>query len=223
MLQALLWMVVTVVAGFGLHSLAYFVRHRRSEKVAPPNVSGRVVMYGLFVVIGMGFGLFGWNIAVSAKDEAADWPTTAGVITVFQAEEEGIVYDRGFSFSGDVTDPLYPVNLNYEYSVDGTTYTGDKILAEEQLTDGKLQLEKAELDDYREKYPVGKQVSVLYDPDEPSQSALETSDNTAPAIMGTSAGVLFSLIGGVFSFPIAQYLFSRSDQGEEITSSEEDY
>ena len=212
MVQVLLLTLVCNVIGFGLHAAAYFGRRRQSDKVGPPNVSGRVVMYGIFVLVGIGFGLFGWNIAVSADDEAADWPQTDGVITEFQEMDAAVIYDRGFSFSGDVTDPLYPVLLSYEYTVDGETFSGEKILVDEQLHEGLHEFEEAELKDYRQKYAVGTTVDVLYNPDDPSEAALETADNRVVLALGVGAGVLFGLVTGVFAWPIGQYMATGADR-----------
>lgn len=212
-----IYLGLTVLAGFGLHAGGNWFRHRKSDTASTPVASGRVVMYGIFVLVGIGFGLFGWNIALSAEDEAADWPTADGEITLFQELDEAVIYDRGFSFSGDVTEPLHPVLLNYEYTVDDTLYTGDKILADEQLNDGFHEFEQAELDDYREKYSAGTKVEVLYNPDDPSESALETANNTGLVALGIGAGVLFGLVTGVFAFPIAQFWMNRPEPEETDT------
>ena len=211
MLSILLYMGLTIVAGFGLHFALYFMRRRRSERVSTPVASGRVIMYGIFVLVGIGFGLFGWNIAVSSQDEAADWSKADGEINVFQELDKAVIYDRGFSFSGDVTEPLHLVELTYDYTVDGQTYTGDKILSDEQLRDGFHEFEEAELEDYRDKYPAGKSVKVLYNPDDPSEAALETEDNAALLGLGIGAGVLFGLVTGVFALPIVQYWLNHPE------------
>lgn len=215
MLQALLLMLATVLIGFGLHAAIYIFRRRRAQKPSPPSVSGRVVMYGLFMLVGIGFGLFGWNIAVSAQDETSDWPSAEGTITSFLELDETVIYDRGFSFSGNVTDPLHPVLLSYEYKVDDTSYVGDKIFADEHLNDGFHEFEEQELEEYRKKYPEGQAVDILYNPDDPSQAALEITDNTGLTVLGIGAGVLFGIVTGVFAFPIAQYTMNPAKETED--------
>lgn len=214
MLQALLLMLATVLIGFGLHAAIYTFR-RRAQKATPPSASGRVVMYGLFILVGIGFGLFGWNIAVSAQDETSDWSSTEGTITSFLELDETVIYDRGFSFSGNVTDPLYPVLFSYEYQVDNVSYVGDKIFADERLNDGFHEFEEQELEEYRGKYPEGQAVEVLYNPDDPSQSALEITDNSGLTALGVGAGVLFGVVTGVFAFPIAQYTVNPAKETED--------
>lgn len=92
------------------------------------------------------------------------WQSTTGRIAVSRANGErqlkgGIVY--------------YPF-VKYEYRVNGQTYENNKI----RLTDARegIRHEETVQNNVTRDYPVGKEVQVYYNPDNPAESALRKNN-----------------------------------------------
>lgn len=194
----------TLVAGFILHFIVFSLR---KNKPTTSLISGRVPLFGFFLFVTTIISLFGWATFNTANEDGSDWPSTYGTLTVF--EVEAIDRERGASFNGDVTDPLHLVRLEYTYRVEGTEYTGHRRIVNEQLRDGYLELEEDELDSLNSKYAIGDSVEVIYDPDDPANSALERGNNTPFIALGAGAGTVGGILAGIFAFPVSQSLLRR--------------
>lgn len=198
-----------IAAGFILHLTLFSLRQRSTKPPSAPTLSGRVLLYGFIATVGLLVGLIGWSIYGSEKDDS-DWIQTQGTITALDITD--IDQNRGVSFSGDVTDPLYLVRLEFHYQVDSQEYVGNRRIANESLRDGQLELEPDELEAVQAKYAVGAAVDVFYDPADPEESALEKSDKRPYVALGLSSAVVGSLLAGFFAFPVFQYMWRRKDR-----------
>jgi len=111
------------------------------------------------------------------------WPSTVGTIT------ESAVSGDFQSFGGKsmwIEEP----HLSYSYRVGGNEYTGHNISIAEMDSASK-QDAQAKI----EPYPVGKQVPIYYDPNDPEVAYLERqSGGTALALAGI-VSVIFFVIG----------------------------
>lgn len=146
-----------------------------------------VRVWGLAIVFTVG-GLFivgksVYELANSMK--ASGWPTADGSITHSNMKSKES-YRARFKTKSSTHD----VHLRYRYEVDGKEYTGRRI------TFG--QIDRSSLSDakgYLAKYPVGRNVQIHYDPDNPGDSVLESS---APGMtwMGILLGGLMFVGGG---------------------------
>lgn len=207
--MTLLYTMLTVGLSFTAHWGIY--RLRRQKKT--PSVSGRAIMYAFFALLGLTFSLFGWSIFTTPQIDTSQWPTTDGIVTTFEVEE--VIRDRGFTFSGDVTDPLYLVQLTYSYSVDDQAYTSSQRYLNEALVGGRLQLEADELKKAEARFQVGNKVTVYYNPDNPTEAALENASRTPYRVLGLGSGLLGGVIAGVFAFPFTQFAIRQKDPTED--------
>jgi len=112
---------------------------------------------GIFLVIGAGLTYWGWTILQNAR-ASASWPTADGVIT-----RSGVSHstdsDGGDSYNPEVT---------YTYTVNNTGYDNNTIkFGENSYSSSK------KADGIAGNYPVGKNVTVYYDPEKPDRSVLE--------------------------------------------------
>jgi hypothetical protein len=95
----------------------------------------------------------------AAKQSAQDWPGTMGVVTMSTIQIRRTSKSRS----------EIPV-VGYQYQVNGQTYTGGTIRAGEQFFNVRLM---GDAQKTVERYPVGAQVMVYYNPANPAESALE--------------------------------------------------
>lgn len=145
---------------------------------------------GIFVVIGAGLTYWGWNILQNAK-ASASWPTAEGVVTSSEVSHS-TDSDGGDSYSPEVT---------YRYQVGDVRYENNTIKFGENAYSSRRQAENI-----ADTYPVGRDVTVYYDPGQPDRSVLEP---------GVSGGSYIVLGIGVFFIVIALIIapiifFSRS-------------
>lgn len=123
------------------------------------------------------------------------WPTTEGVITRCDTKP------RGFHFPWET--PEYGV-IEYTYKVGKQQYNSHNIRSGSlRLGSGKYVADFGKPPAYvHQHYPVGKSVSVYYDPDNPSESYLEAAMQDSQIGTGTvltGLGVIF-LIAGIWTF-----------------------
>ena len=119
-----------------------------------------------FLCGGLYLVYYGWTNLRDAR-ASIDWPTTEGNIVASQPAQG----------SGDNSRPGY---IKYVYRVDGVTYSSDVIVFGQHYTH-----------DHFQRYPVGKAVTVTYDPNDVTNAVLEPGEfnNFAPFYFG--GGVLF--------------------------------
>lgn len=127
--------------------------------------------------------------------ESRGWPTADGVITVSQFTSNT---DRD---SGSTT---YGASIAYDYTVNGASYTGSNVHFGQYSTSdpsyGRSIVNR---------YPLGKQVMVYYDPDNPSESVLEPGAGWS-SFMVAGIGILFALVGFIGGF----FQFKKYKRGE---------
>lgn len=122
--------------------------------------------------------------------QARGWPATAGEVIESRVEQRVSRY--------------YPV-VAYRYSVDGRSFTSRVIgLSSERQRFGTFQEAQAVI----VSYPVGSQVQVRYNPDNPSRAALIINE---PPIEVLLAILIGAVIGGFAIFTIRR---NRSATGQ---------
>jgi hypothetical protein len=113
----------------------------------------------------MGFVMALWGNHVVQKGNASiDWPSVPGVV-VWSSDTPTSDLDSGYSAS-----------LVYEYTVRGEIYRGSKISYQSNRTEGQ--------------YPLGKMVTVRYDPENPEVAVL---------VPGAPTGAYLKLILGILA------------------------
>ncbi|MBP86930.1 MAG: hypothetical protein CMJ64_09460 [Planctomycetaceae bacterium] len=148
---------------------------------------GFVVALVLGVVFtGVGFSVayfLGLPMLREAK-ASESWPTTDGVITVARVESK---QERR---EGKTT-TMYSHHIEYRYSVNDEELTGSRVWT----TDGHS---SSSMSSFAKKtvqrYPVGKEVKVFYDPEAPAICALEPG-TTWMTYLPLGLGGLFFVIG----------------------------
>jgi hypothetical protein len=120
--------------------------------------------------------VFGWILALGGvalvllgADETRrvlpvlDWPSTTGYVESARVSSDTVATRVGKWHNSPVVEQRF--HLTYRYRVGGIEYLGRELdLLPVSRRDGKADLRR---------YPVGKAVSVHYDPDRPSAAVLE--------------------------------------------------
>jgi hypothetical protein len=131
----------------------------------------------VFGLIGAGLSYWGWTILQNAR-ASASWPTAEGVISSSEVSHSTDA-EGGDSYSPEV---------DYQYTVDGLPFSDSTIKFGENSYDRRRTAEEIAAT-----YPVGRPVTVYYDPEEPDNAVLE------PGVSGGSyivlgIGVIFILV-----------------------------
>lgn len=132
----------------------------------------------VFGGVGIGLGIWGWGVLTNAR-VSEGWPTAAG--RVVRSEVEHSTDSEG----GD----SYLPQIDYRYQVEGQDYENDRVRYGENSYSNRRQAEAE-----AEKYPVGRQVEVYYEPGDPENSVLEPGA-TLGSYLGVCMGALFLGIG----------------------------
>jgi hypothetical protein len=112
-------------------------------------------------------GFWGRTFVLPVMATSTSWPTTPG-----------ICYEHDINRSWSRPHNHYYAELTYKYTVDGVRYTSDDIcfFQEYNCGFGKHQPEEAQA--LLDLYPQGSQVTVSYDPEDPSRATLQPEDVT---------------------------------------------
>lgn len=109
------------------------------------------LILGLFFITGIITSAWGWRIIVQGR-KTRQWPTTEGSIVTSSLDT--------------ARDDLLP-HITYRYSVNGETLEANVTFSKDITPTQEFS------NSYLEKYPVGSQVQVYYDVNQPSNSTLE--------------------------------------------------
>jgi hypothetical protein len=121
-----------------------------------------VWVFALLAVIGA-VGLFASGRDLLRGRASSSWPTTQGEV-VYSSLEQKMSTDS----DGD-SSVTYAAKVVYNYQVGGQNLTGDRRRFSEASTSSARRAQEI-----ANRYPVGSQVTVYYDPDNPQVSVLET-------------------------------------------------
>ncbi|MFP2904287.1 DUF3592 domain-containing protein [Pyxidicoccus sp. 3LFB2] len=146
-----------------------------------------------------GLGVLVWGLRrMQQTARTADWPSTQGTIrssTVTSREAEPLNPET--SYDDDAPKPkgqtLYRPQVEYTYTVDGQTYTGEALGRDVVEVSSKQHAQS-----HAARYARGATVPVFYDPEDPSQALLE------PGVQASSWAVPGA---GIASIAVATALF----------------
>lgn len=153
---------------------------------------GSIFSMGIFLLIGVLLTIWGWTILQNAR-ASASWPTADGLITDSRVSRS-TDSDGGDSYSPEIT---------YSYAVNNLGYVNNTIKFGENSYGSRSKAEKIAAG-----YPIGRNVTVYYDPEKPDRSVLEPGV-TAGSYIVISIGVFFILIT-LITVPISIYLRNRA-------------
>lgn len=146
----------------------------------------------LFGTLALGAGLFAltWGIqGVLASLASKDWPTAEGTVTQSELEKQR---KKGGAASTQRRNRFtYTPRVTYEFSVEGKSYTGTRLSFSDYATSNEEQMQQVIAP-----YPVGTSVTVYYDPDKPTECALQTGFGWTPVAV-TGAGCILTFIGSI--------------------------
>jgi hypothetical protein len=147
---------------------------------------GALVLGVIFVIVG-GIALAIGIVQYRDGEDTKSWTATTAQVTSTDIEQK--TDTRRDSDGTRRTSTTYTPIVHYEYTVDGTTYDGDRI---------KIGLgagSEGSARDIVERYPAGAEVTAYYDPGNPGSAVLEQgADRTGTYLFGGIGG-LFTLIG----------------------------
>ena len=145
----------------------------------------------LVTVIGIGFIIWGGMVVMEARS-ATNWPETQGTIT-----SSRVIHTTSTSQTNK-SKWYYRAEIKYGYEVDGLEYVSDRL-------DFGTYKHKYKSEVYptgtKNRYPVGKSVTVYYDPIDPEQAVLDRQTG-----MNTYTGLLIGIITTI----VGVLLFLRS-------------
>ncbi len=140
----------------------------------------------VFIVVGVGVAILGNGVLKNAK-QSTDWPAVEGKVISSEVE-------RNQKRSNGKSSTTYHAEVLYDYVVEGTTYSGNKVVFGQGGSSNP-----ASARSIVNRYPRAKIVSVFYNPDTPDVSVLEPGATWQSYIM-LGLGILFAGIGLLLPF-----------------------
>jgi len=118
---------------------------------------------GKYLIIALlaGFAFLTWR-AWQIKQASPNWPFVEGEILAARARAHNETGDH----RGTLKHEWFP-EVRYRYTVNGVTYTGDRLRAF-----GQNHLDEQQALQELAPFPVGQKVKVYYDPSKPTSSVL---------------------------------------------------
>lgn len=139
----------------------------------------RTVLSTLSLFVGV-VGLFGAVYFRRISRRSQKWPTTEGVVTASKvAEMPRIRYV-----------PPYQARVSYRYSVGKRRYISTAL-----NFDGGGYFSRSEAQRVVDRYPVGKQITVYYNPGDPTVAVLEPGGGGDSFTLSAGIGVLGLVMG----------------------------
>ncbi len=141
--------------------------------------SGIVVAGLVFLAVGVA-GVTSWRRTMKRSRASLSWPTVQGrvlasdVLTRYSDQSR---YDRA--------------SVLYQYVVGGTTYSSDTVFHSAVRLSGNIQRARETVS----RYPVGSEVRVYYDPDDP-EAAVLVPGTAAFSGAALAIGLFFAFTGG---------------------------
>ncbi len=138
------------------------------------NVNPNVFIFSAVTLAGIGVSLWGWRVLQRSRAQG-EWPSVTGTIVA--------------SRPGKRDNDLLP-HIEFAYRVDGREYR--RVF---EFPPGTHPLPEF-TESYLKKYPVGREVTVYYDPADPSHATLEPSAHDDWMIL---AAGLVTAVGGALA------------------------
>lgn len=156
-------------------------------------MSQKKPLIGVLLFAGV-FLYLGWEIVrqdigfLQGGSASENWPTVDGQIISSSVESS---YSSGGSGVGSSRyDPI----VEYEYSVEGESFTGDRISFAQQSYSHNTSAEAI-----TKRYSVGRTVPVSYDPEDAANSVLEPGVESGNWL-GIGVGIIFAAVAGRMLF-----------------------
>lgn len=130
---------------------------------------GAVIIGVIFIVVGVGIGYGFYNSQMNAQEQINKSVQTTGEVVQHDVTEEE-ERERDPNTDRVETETVYEFTVQYEYEVKGEEYVSNFI----EPSDSTLTFNsRTTARDYKQKYPVGEEVTVNYVPEDPTKAYLE--------------------------------------------------
>lgn len=142
---------------------------------------------GVLLIAGGLWGIYQQRRREEKVRASQTWPFAKGKILSSEVESK---WGRK-PFTRGMAIPIYKAEIEYEYTVGSQTYTGDTI-----CIGGELNTSFPKRAEERcQRYPVGSEVNVYYDPLDPERSCLEQKGEGSVLMYAAAAAfIIFGLL-----------------------------
>jgi len=140
----------------------------------------------IFILVGAGTGFFGVRGLIRAN-ASTNWPTAEGRVMASSVDR------RRSSSSNGGSSTTYHAEILYEYSVDDTTFDGNRVAYGDYGSSSPSHARRVV-----NRYPVGKTVMVHYMSDNPEESLLEPGIQLQSWFL-PGFGLLFFTVGSLMA------------------------
>jgi hypothetical protein len=146
------------------------------------------IIIACLIFLGFGIGML-IKLAQNFRklQRSKHWLSTKGVITSSDLDAHLSTDDEGFQTT------TYLAKINFSYEVDGIKHDSDRINFDYGMRTSNLRKQQAII----EQYPANSEVTVYYDPDDPTQAVMEKRVNGAFTTILVSA--VFIAIGVILA------------------------
>lgn len=167
------------------------------EKTEPKKDSPQQNLLYAVICLAAGLGMLYWQHSENhAAQVTMEWPTTAGEITASSLDQSQVIRRKAIR-------DVYKPKIEYTYEVDGKKLTGTRI----DVGDSYSSEDPTKGAENQALFPVGKKVTVSYDPADHASSVIE------PGISAQNKRMYWILFGffafitflGVVGVPISIY------------------
>jgi hypothetical protein len=155
---------------------------------------------GFFVLVLLALGIFLIVFSVRSRKKAEEsqaWPNTTGSITLSEVKR---IVNR--DDDGNESYAFIP-SVEFSYSVAGQSYSGKRLAFGGSIA----QKDPAAVQKGLERYPVGAQVTVYYNPEKPSEAVLERQAGGIKWAM--TLGILCLVLSFCIACPLLYGLISK--------------
>ena len=157
------------------------------------NLKSLFIFFGVITLF-MGIVTFvPWTLNLSKSMETKNWSTTGGVILTSEISSHQESERDSNGHYRMVT--YYSVNIVYQYIVNGFNYSCSRV----SYSTFDSTSDHNEAQQLANKYSVGKNVTVYYNPNNPSEAVLETGSTNITYVF-LILGVILTIAGIVFLY-----------------------
>jgi hypothetical protein len=157
------------------------------------------------VFIGIGFGMLIKLLKNFSKARySKNWLSTSGKIISSELDAQTTTDENGYQTT------TYIANILFQYMVNDSAFECDCINFDYGIRTSNMRKEQSIV----EQYPIGSQVTVYYDPDEPQQAVLEKRVGGAfTTIMISTVFILIGVIVALISLGVNPPIFLKNILG----------
>jgi hypothetical protein len=155
----------------------------------------------IFIAVGAGVLFFGVRGLIRAK-ASMNWPEVPGTVVSSRVDRQHSTNSDGRSST------TYHAEINYRYTVAGTTYHGSRVAYGDYGSSSSSHARKIV-----NRYPEGKKVTVRYMPEDPEECLLESGMKAQSWFMPVF-GLVFFVIGCIMAVKLPGAMARQQEMAE---------